>query len=67
MQAAFIRFCGGAGHVLVVYQVLQMTSHKEIQGGHKSGDLGGRFYDLFFLSGNLRTADPTQHSCTGVA
>jgi hypothetical protein len=40
---------GSAGQdVPLVYQVLRMASQKEVQGGHKSGDLGVHLYDHFF-------------------
>jgi hypothetical protein len=33
--------------VLLVYQVLQMASRREVQGGHKSGYLRVHIYDPF--------------------
>jgi len=47
---------GGAGQdILFVYQVLRMALREEVQGGHKSGDLGVHLYDPFLriqLCGN---------------
>jgi len=40
---------GSAGQdILFVFQVLWIASRKEVQGGHKSGDLGVHLYDAFF-------------------
>jgi len=39
--------CSAGQAVPLVYQVLRMASQKEVQGGHKSGDLGVHLYDHF--------------------